>query len=408
MIRVGTDIVEISRFSNMSKRDNFKNRFFSKREVEYFNTLGNPWQSVAGAFAAKEAFSKYLGSGFRKIDFRDIEVLHNELGKPYLEFFGAKIDVDVSISHSKEYAIAVVCGEDGMISDRDVDALKEYAELLPKRHENMHKGDCGRILLIAGSTGYVGAACLCANACIRCGSGLVTLATPQCVQPYASVKLTEVMTYPLDCENGIITKNAIPHIIDKMKNSDACAVGPGLGKSKDLKLVIKEILKYGIPCVIDADGLNIIASDIDILKNRNCDVVLTPHPGEMARLTNLSVAEVEENREGIASEFAKKYGVTLLLKGHNTVIAGADGKIKINTSGNSGMASGGMGDVLTGVIASFIGQGLSGFDAAILGAYIHGKAGDIAADEIGEFGLIASDVIEKLPYAIKFIQRYNL
>lgn len=403
MIRVGTDIVEISRFSGMKNRENFKNRFFTKREVEYFDTLSNPWQSIAGAFAAKEAFSKYLGSGFREFELRDIEILHNQLGKPYIEFFGVRVNADLSISHSKEYAVATVCGEDA-ISEYHIKEIHEYAKLLPERHSYMHKGDCGRALIVAGSVGFVGAACLCSDACIRCGSGLVTLATPQCIQPYASIKLTEVMTYPLKYENGVISRDAIPQIIDKLKNSDVCAIGPGLGRSKALELVIKEILKYDVPCVIDADGLNVISSDVDMLKNKNCKVILTPHPGEMSRLTSLSIAEIEENRESVASEFAEKYGVTLLLKGHNTIIASPDGRIKINTTGNSGMASGGMGDVLTGVIASFVGQGVSCFDAAVLGAYLHGKAGDIAVNEVGEFGLIASDVVDKLPYAIKSLQ----
>lgn len=403
MIRVGTDIVEISRFSNMKNRENFKNRFFTKREVEYFDMLSNPWQSIAGAFAAKEAFSKYLGSGFRKFELRDIEILHNELGKPYIEFFGIKVNADLSISHSKEYAVATVCGDDA-VSEYDIKELHEYAKLLPKRYSNMHKGDCGRVLVVAGSVGFVGAACLCSKACIRCGSGLVTLATPQCIQPYVSVKLTEVMTKPLKCENGVISKDAIPQIIDGLKNSDVCAIGPGLGRSMDLELVVKEMLKCDVPCVIDADGLNVVSNDVDMLKEKNCRAILTPHPGEMSRLTSLSIAEIEENREDIALEFAEKYDVTLLLKGHNTVIASPDGRVKINTTGNSGMASGGMGDVLTGVIASFVGQGLSCFDAAMLGAYLHGKAGDIAANEVGEFGLIARDVVDKLPYAIKLLQ----
>ena len=403
MIRVGTDIVEISRFSNMKNRENFKNRFFTKREIEYFDMLSNPWQSIAGAFAAKEAFSKYLGSGFRKFELRDIEILHNELGKPYIEFFGIRVNADLSISHSKEYAVATVCGDDA-VSEYDIKELHEYAKLLPKRYSNMHKGDCGRVLVVAGSVGFVGAACLCSKACIRCGSGLVTLATPQCIQPYASVKLTEVMTKPLKCESGVISKDAIPQIIDGLKNSDVCAIGPGLGRSKDLELVVKEMLKCDVPCVIDADGLNVISNDVDMLKEKNCRAILTPHPGEMSRLTSLSIAEIEENREDIALEFAEKYDVTLLLKGHNTVIASPDGRVKFNTTGNSGMASGGMGDVLTGVIASFVGQGLSCFDAAVLGAYLHGKAGDIAANEVGEFGLIASDVVDKLPYAIKLLQ----
>lgn len=406
MIRVGTDIVEISRFSDMEKREIFKKRFFTAREREYFDSLGNPWQSVAGAFAAKEAFSKYIGTGFGRFELKDIEILHDDRGKPYIEFFGSSVNADVSISHSKSYAVAVVCGEEMQLDKCDTKTLREYKNLLPKRYDNMHKGDCGRVLVVAGSKGFVGAACLCSEACIRCGSGLITLALPEEIQPYASVKLTEVMTCPLECAGGTVAKAALPTVVERLEKSDACAIGPGIGKSEGVKAIVKEILRGKTPCVIDADALNVIAEDLSVLKHRECDVVMTPHPGEMARLTGLPIKEIEESREEIASEFAKRYGVTLLLKGHNTVIASETGEIKVNVSGNSGMASGGMGDVLTGVIASFVGQGLSGFNAAVLGAYIHGRAGDAAADEIGRHGMIASDVLSKLPGVIKYLDRY--
>ncbi len=403
MIKVGTDIAEISRFKEMKDISLFEKRAFTKREIEYFSTLKNPYQSIAGAFAAKEAFAKFMGSGFRGFGLHDIEVLHDELGKPYLCFMGRRLETDVSISHSDTTATAVVCGDGLCIGGKNAEMFKSYGALLPNRKKDFNKGDCGRVFIVAGSLGMVGAACLCANAAIRCGSGLVTLGTPACVQPTAAAKLTEVMTLPLECENGILSHSAIGEIERRVDSCDVCAVGPGLGQSADIKSIVAEILCGTKPCIIDADALNAISADTDILKNKSCEAVITPHPGEMSRLTGLSIEEIEKNRKDVAIKFANEYNVTVVLKGHNTVIAAPSGEVHTNTTGNSGMASGGMGDVLTGVIASFAGQGLCTFEAAVLGVFLHGLAGDIAAEKNGEFGLIASDVVDTLPQAIKAI-----
>lgn len=401
MIKIGTDITEIKRFSQMVNIEAFTNRVFTEREREYFATLKNPVNSIAGSFAAKEAFSKYLGSGVRNFSFSDIEVLHNKSGKPYICFKGKEIAADVSISHSETSAVAVVCGEEFGIEEERSNLYEPYAKLLPKRRFDMNKGDCGKVFVIAGSVGMVGAACLCAKSSMRCGSGLVTLGTPQCIQPQAAVKLDEIMTMPLPCGDGKLCVNATEQIIEKAKKSDVCAIGPGLGCDDDIKEIIKALLKETTPLVIDADGLNAISDDKYILKGKNCSVVMTPHPGEMSRLAGLSIEEIESDRAGVATRFAKEYNAVVVLKGHRTVIASPNGEVHINESGNSGMASGGMGDVLTGVIASLIGQGKNPYDAAVLGVFIHGLSGDMAADEIGEFGLVAGDVAEKLPYAIK-------
>lgn len=401
MIKIGTDITEIERFSKMENLELFRKRIFTKRENDYFDTHKNPIESIAGSFAAKEAFSKYIGSGFRGFGFLDIEILHNEIGKPCLCFMGEVIEADVSISHSKDSAVAVVCGEEAAFSGKRFDLWKAYRAFLPKRHPNMNKGDCGKVFVIAGSLGMVGAACLCAQAAIRSGSGLVTLGTPECVQPQAAVKLTEVMTIPLPCKDGVLCGDATEQIVEMVKKSDVCAIGPGLGNTDEIRGIVKAVLKENVPCVIDADGLNAVSEDMNILKDKKCPVVLTPHPGEMARLTRLSVKDIEADREAAAAKLAKEYDVVVVLKGHRTVVASPNGEVHINESGNSGMASGGMGDVLTGVLASFAGQGKSLYDAAVLGVFIHGLSGDMAAEELGEFGLVAGDVVERLPYAIK-------
>lgn len=404
MIKTGIDVIQISRFSQMKNIDLFKKYAFTLRERQYFNEKKNPFPSIAAAFAAKEAFAKYMGSGFRGFGPRDVEILHDEVGKPYILFMRKPINADVSLSHSGDCAVAVVCGEEYYIG-RYADLIKSYRSMLPRRRPSMNKGDCGRVLIIAGSDGMAGAACLCSQAAIRCGSGLVTLAAPECIQPVAAAKLTEVMTYPLPCCNKILAEGAAAKLEGKLSSCDACAIGPGLGKSDGAREVLSAVLQNGAPCVIDADGLNILAENTELLQNRKCEVILTPHPGEMARLTKKTIAEIEADRSAAAAELAAKYRVYVLLKGAGTVIAAPDGELHINTSGNSGMASGGMGDVLTGVIASLLGQGLSPFNAAALGAFIHGFAGDIAAEEKGEYGLIASDLIEKLPLALKELSR---
>lgn len=406
MIKIGTDIVEISRFSQMDNLDLFIKRVFSKREREYIESKGSRAESIAGAFAAKEAFSKFMGSGFRGFGLHDIEVLHDDLGKPCLCFMGKRLDTDVSISHSKTMATAVVCGERVVMDGKRLELLKSYRALLPKRRDDMHKGDCGRVFAVAGSDGMVGAACLCAKSSLRTGSGLVTLGTPKCVQPTAASKLTEVMTLPLECDGGILSAKSAEVITKHAQNSDVCAIGPGLGSGSGILSIITALLAGTTPCVIDADGLNAIAQNPGILKEKNCAAVLTPHPGEMARLCGMTIDKVEQNRETTASRFAREYDVVVVLKGHETVIAAPNGEVHTNTTGNSGMASGGMGDVLTGIIASFIGQGLNPFNAALLSVFIHGLAGDIAAEKLGEFGLIAGDVLETIPYAVKQLADY--
>lgn len=403
MIKIGTDTIEISRFSEMKNAERFVQKNFTDRERAYFSDRKNPYPHIAGAFAAKEAFSKYLGSGIRGFGLRDIEVLHDESGKPYICFKGTKVLADLSISHSDTIATAVVCGEEMPVSE----SFCEYKKLLPQRHSKMHKGDCGRVFILAGSLGMTGAACLASKAAMRCGSGLVTLGTPECVQPVAASILLEVMTLPLPCRDGMLSKTATETIIKRVSSSDVCAIGPGLGSSDDIIGITEAVLKETIPCVIDADGLNAVAKNKDILRYKNCDAVLTPHPGEMSRLTGISVDKIESDRTHAASNFAKEYNCTVVLKGHETVIAAPDGTVCINYTGNSGMASGGMGDVLTGVISSFIGQGCSPFDAAVLGVFLHGLAADIGAENVGEFSLIASDVIDCLPKAILKLQNSN-
>lgn len=281
----------------------------------------------------------------------------------------------------------------------------EYAsKLVVPRRRTAHKGECGHCLVVAGSSGKSGAAAMAANSAMRSGAGLVTLAVPCGIHPVVEMKTTEAMTVPLpERLDGSLAFDSIGVIRSLLEAKDAVAVGPGLGLDEVTVAVVRDLLATAkLPLLLDADALNAAAEDVSILKvSASPTVVLTPHPGEMARLTGFSIAEIESDRIGVAGHFAASNDCYLLLKGARTVIAAPDGRIAVNSTGNPGMASGGMGDVLTGVITALLGQGYEPFDACCLGAFCHGFAGDLAGEEKGEMGLIATDVQEMLPYAFK-------
>jgi len=276
--------------------------------------------------------------------------------------------------------------------------------LLKTRDRCGHKGSYGHCLIIAGSTGKTGAAALSANTAVRAGSGLVTLAVPASLNPILEVKTTEAMTLPLeDGGRGCFGEENLGALLRAIEGKDAVALGPGISRSVDTVALIQGLVREcPLPLVIDADGLNALAADPAIFREKKSPaLVLTPHPGEMSRLTGLSIARIENDRISAARDFAVRYEVYLVLKGAGTVIAAPDGSVAINGSGNPGMASGGMGDVLTGILVSLIGQGYPVCEACRLGVYVHGHAADLVAREKGEIGITASDVLEKLPYAYK-------
>jgi NAD(P)H-hydrate epimerase len=275
------------------------------------------------------------------------------------------------------------------------------------RNKNAHKGSFGHILLLAGSARFSGAAVLCAKAAMRAGAGLVTLGIPKSLNTaIIKIKPAEVMTLPLaQTKEVTLSLRALKKICDFIKHVDVLVIGPGLTQNKSTQgLVRKVISKIDKSMVIDADGLNALIGHLDILRRTPYAVrrtILTPHPGEMARLLGSSVARIHNKRKETAQKFAKDYGLTLVLKGHRTIVADHQKHLFINTTGNPGMASAGSGDVLSGIIAAFLGQGLLPFAAAKYAVFLHGLAGDLAAKEKTQLGMIASDIIEKIPAAIK-------
>jgi NAD(P)H-hydrate epimerase len=281
--------------------------------------------------------------------------------------------------------------------------------LLPSRRKNSYKGDYGHVLVVAGSQGKTGAALLTAEACLRAGAGLVTLGTPASLMAIVQARVTEAMSLPLpDTGKGVLLPEALDDILAFSGKCDVIAIGPGIGVAEGIEMLMTGlVLKSPVPLVIDADGLNALCSALgtgqrirETLRNARSPLILTPHPGEMARLlsdTGQGIREIERDRIGVAVSFAKDTATYLVLKGVPTVVASPEGAVFINTSGNPGMATGGSGDVLTGIIAALLGQELEPIHAAALGVYVHGLAGDIAAGRLGMLSLIASDLIAALP-----------
>lgn len=396
-MKIGIDVTQVFRIKNVAEKNpDFLERIFTAAEIEYFSKGKIKWESVAGNFAVKEAFSKYLGTGINGISFKDIELFHNEQGMPYICFKGERAEVSVSISHSDDTVVAVVCG-----ADKESYPHSSYIKsLVPQRKDDAHKGDCGRVFILSGSKGMTGAAALSAMGALRIGAGLVTVGTADCEQSVLAIKLNEAMTRGFASKDGALDNADREEIKELAEKADAFVIGPGMGRSKETADLIRWLVKnVKTPMVIDADGLNALCRNIDILKRRQGQTVLTPHEGEMALLCNKPVEEIRSDRKGLTEAFSKEYGVTLVLKGKDTVVAGEE--TFINPTGNSGMATGGSGDVLSGVIGGLMAQGLSPYNAAVLGVYVHGRAGDIAAADKGKMGVIAGDIAENIPYAVK-------
>lgn len=281
--------------------------------------------------------------------------------------------------------------------------MRKHIEKIPERREDSHKGDYGKVFVIAGSPGMTGAAYLCCQGALRAGSGLVTNGIPESLNEIMEVKLTEAMTLPLaESKEHSLSRKAKGAILDFSGKCDVVAMGPGLGRAEETRGLVKELIEeIECPIVLDADGINALEGNTAFLKKRKQRMIITPHPGEIARLIKKDVSFVQAGREEIAKNLARSTGTVVCLKGHKTVVADPGGQTYVNGTGNSGMATGGTGDVLTGMIASFIGQGISDFSSAVLAAYLHGLAGDIAAEKKGPFSIIATDILDCLPEAFR-------
>jgi len=276
--------------------------------------------------------------------------------------------------------------------------------LLLHRRPDSQKGDYGHVLGIGGSVGFAGAPMLSALAALRSGAGLVTLAVPEEIYFVVASQMLEVMVHPLPAtEQGTLGPGSWSALQPLLAKADVIAVGPGLSQQPAAQRFVQKLIAgVDLPIVLDADGINAFAGrSRALLRKARGPVVITPHPGEMARLLGISVDAVQRNRLKTARETAKQLRVTVVLKGHRTVVASPAGETCTNTTGNPGMATAGVGDVLTGIIAALIGQGLSPFEAAKAGVHLHGLSGDLAARRVGQISLIASDLLAALPVAFR-------
>jgi len=419
---IGTDIVKVSRMEGLLK-NGVPAKVFTEYEKEYINSKSDKLQTAAGLYAAKEAVLKAMGKGIT-LPLNDVCIKHRSTGEPFIELsgdtyeFSKKIGIEsisISISHDGEYAIstAYACVNkyfeyykkalDKFLSSPDNAIRPEIiSKLITKRNSDTHKGNYGKLYILAGSVGLTGAAVMSCNSALKCGAGLITLGCASELNSIFECKLTEVMTKPLDSLNGIITDKDIGTILKDVSSADVCLIGPGLGRNDDIRSIIRSVLENTTtPCIIDADGLNAISLDIEMLNDRKCELILTPHIAEFASLCGIDKSIILKHPYKYAKEFATKYKVILVLKSHQTIVATPNGDLFINILGNPGMATGGTGDVLAGCIASFAVQGINLCDAALVGVYIHSLAGDMASYEKGEYSLTPSDIIDFLPYAIK-------
>jgi NAD(P)H-hydrate epimerase len=274
---------------------------------------------------------------------------------------------------------------------------------LPSRSRDAHKGDFGHVLVVAGSIGKSGAAAMTALAALRAGAGLVTLAAPRSTQSLLAARLTEVMTVPLpETEEGTLSLDAERPLLELAHGKSVVAVGPGLTAEKETAELVRRLTRaVAVPLILDADGINTLSGHLEILSSRSAPLLLTPHPGEMGRLVGEDAREVQNRRIETVQDFCKRFASILILKGAHTLVGDSQGRIWVNTTGNPGMATAGSGDVLTGLIAGLAGQGMDLLSAAQAGVYRHGEAGDLAARDIGERGMIAGDILDRIPTVLR-------
>lgn len=404
LLSVGTDLIEIGRIRRLMGDTRFRERVFGSGELSQLAAHGFPAPSAAADFCAKEAFAKAMGTGIWSFRLPDVQLLRMEkTGKPFLRLSGsaqklaAGAKFSVSVTHTEEYASAVVVAVGpGMEPLLDCEGLRTLRTMLKPRAAESNKGDYGRLLCVCGSEGMAGAAAMSIGAALRCGAGLVEAALPASIYPIVASRLAEpVFTLLHPLPDGSLSADDKKVLSGAIFRSSAILTGCGLGKNAS---VAAQVLKEStVPVVVDADGINYIAKHKYSLETCREPLILTPHPGEMARLLGTTAAEVQSHREEIARRFSSEHHVILVLKGAGTLVASPDGRLYRNPTGNPGMAKGGSGDVLAGMTASFAAQGIAPYDAAVGAVYLHGLAGDFCAAEKSQSAMLPTDLLDMLP-----------
>ena len=367
-------------------------RGYYREVIDHLNTLQKPIVAIDIPSGMDANSGKPLGTAIRAsltVTFGLPKVGH--LIPPGPEYVGEVKVIDIG------YPKKLV--EEEKIQTYLLDKKDIRAWLSIPRQPNTHKGDYGHLLVIAGSVGKTGAAAMACEAALRTGAGLVTLAIPKSLNAIMEMKLTEVMTEPLpETPKQTLSLRAFSSIVRLCENKKAVIIGPGVGTFKETQsLLVKLLRALDVPVILDADGLTALTSQSKVLPVSNRSLILTPHPGEMARLIRSSSKEVQDDRISVSRSFSQSNHLYLVLKGHRTLIATPKGEVFINPTGNPGMASGGTGDVLTGMIGGLLCQGFDILQSLQVAIYLHGLAGDLMARELGEKSLIATDIIQKIP-----------
>jgi NAD(P)H-hydrate epimerase len=314
---------------------------------------------------------------------------------PGKKYCGEVITVDIGIPDFLSNDIGI---KNFIVKESDIRRLMRFL----KRDDDSHKGSFGHALVVAGSRGKTGAAAMTASAALRMGAGLVTMAVPGSLNSVFEEKVTEVMTEPVSDVDGFFSEDAYDRIMELSENKNVVIIGPGISTHDTTKNLVRRLIRdiKDIPIVIDADGINIIAEDVSILKEVKSELILTPHPGEMGRLTGKSANEILNDKINIARKFAVDNSVAVVLKGANTIIATKDEKVHVNGTGNAALATAGTGDILTGMIGGLLAQGLNTLRSLIIGTYIHGAVGDDISKKYGKVGIIATDLLGVIPSVI--------
>ena len=406
MLRVGVDALSVERMATAVRRsgERFLSRSFTPDELAYCQ--GRP-ERLAGRWAAKEAVIKCFDRTPICFPRGRIEVLSRPSGAPIVRLLGddtRQAVVQVSITHHSGVAVATAFLE---MPDPAEPTLPLPADVvMPPRPASAHKGTFGSVVAIAGSLGFTGAAYLCANAAARSGAGTVRLLVADGIYPILATKCVEVMATPLrEVTRGALGPSALEAVKGYLEKASCCLLGPGLGQAgATWQLVQRLVPMVACPLVVDADGLNALAANKRVLGRLGSDRVLTPHPGEMSRLTGRSIAEVERDRRGIAAAAAREWGAVVVLKGAHTVVAGPSGELSEDPHEVPALATGGTGDVLGGVIAGLLAQGLDAYRAAVSGVYVHAEAGRRLSERLGPSGLLASDLLPELPLVMKSLR----
>ncbi|MGO8687908.1 MAG: NAD(P)H-hydrate dehydratase [Candidatus Dormibacteria bacterium] len=403
---VGVDVASVERIAAALRRHpRFAERIFTETERRRAGTRA---ERFATRWAAKEAVMKLYGeAGLRIPGYRSIEVVNRRGGAPTIRVAGQVTEIAVSMTHDAGLAIAVVVAPLEAVGGPPVLPPPEGMRL-PDRPADAHKGTFGTVVVVAGAVGTAGAAVLAARGAARAGAGLVRVCVPAGAYPVVAAQCLELMAHPLGEEGaaGLDAAGVATLRRDHLPAADAVVVGPGLGRAPATEAALAELLtSLAVPAVVDADALNIAAATG--LDWRACPtpVVLTPHPAEMARLAGLTTAEVQADRAGLAARFAAERGVTVVLKGAETVVAAPDGRLHVDRHRCVALATGGTGDVLSGVCGALLAAGLEGFDAAVAAVTIHAEAGCLVEAERGRAGALAGDVVEMLPAAQERLRR---